>query len=194
MMVMAPVAIVMAVIIVMAVMTMATIVVVMMAMPFPMIVMMAMPAVMRVPMMVIMRRRIDVPVVRLERRRQVCALESVRSHQRLDFGLLLQPDAIGEDLHRDLAVAERDEEMRDGGEIPRRVLGAHLDHRLDVGDDLGETAVVKQQDVIRGEARRFRKIELDAGSLAAGHDAVPAAPVVELQQQRIGDVARPGTA
>src|SRR5262249_40923214 len=44
-------------------------------------------------------------------------LQPMRHHQRHDFRSLLQPDAIGEDLHRHMAIAECDEQACDRGEI-----------------------------------------------------------------------------
>jgi hypothetical protein len=158
---------------------------VMMVMPvaMPMIVPMI------VPMSMVMRRHIR-SVVRLERRRQVRALQAVLRQQRLDLGPFLQPDPAGENLHRDVAVAERHEEARSGGEIPCEVSGAQFDHRLGVGDDLGQPAVVEHQEVVGAQARRLGKIELDAGAPAAEHEALLAAAFVEFQQQRIGDLTR----
>lgn len=154
-------------------------------------VMMVMPAAMAmiVLMSVVMRRHIR-SVVRLERRRQVRALKAVLRQQRLDLGPFLQPDPAGEDLHRDVAVAERHEEARSDGEIRCEISDAQFDHRLSVGDDLGQPAVVEHQEVVGAQARLLGKIELDARAPAAEHETLLAAAFVELQQQRIGDLTR----
>jgi hypothetical protein len=131
------------------------------------------------------------PVVRVERRRQFRRLQPVRRDQRLCPGPFLQSDPVGEDLHRDMAVAQRDEEARDRGKILRPILRAHLDHWLNVGHDFNEPAVFEHQYVVGAKVRRLGKIERDGVDLAAGHDAVLAAAVIELQQQRIGDPGRP---
>jgi hypothetical protein len=88
-------------------------------------------------------------------------------------------------LHRHVAIAECQDEARDR----REILGPHLDHGLDVRHDPGELAVVEHQEIVGAQARRRRKIELDAGALGAEHKALLLAPVVEFQQQRIDDLA-----
>ena len=85
-----------------------------------------------------------------------------------------------------MAIAERQDEARYRGEI----LGAHLEHRLDVGHDLNELAVIEHQKVVCVQARRRRKIELDARALAAKHKALLLAAIIEFQQQRIHDLAK----
>jgi hypothetical protein len=141
------------------------------------------------PVSMVMRRHIR-SVVRLERRRQARTLQAVRRQQRLDLGPFQQPDPAGEDLHRDVAVAERQEEAHDRVEILRQFLGAQFDHRLNVGYDLREAAVVEHQEVVGAQARWLGKIKLDARAPAAEHEALLAAAFVEFQQQRIGDLAR----
>lgn len=156
---------------------------------------MMMPVVVQIPMMVmpvcitmpmIMAVPVVPPLVRLERRRQFRGRQPVLRDQRFDLGPLLQPDAVGEDLHRNVTAAERQDEARDRGEVA----GADLDHRFDVGHDFGEPAVIEHQEIVGAQARRFREIELDACALAAEHETLLPAAVVELQQQRVGDLAR----
>jgi hypothetical protein len=89
-------------------------------------------------------------------------------------------------LHRHVAIAECQDEARDRCELP----GPHLDHRLDVGHDLGELAVVEHQEIVGAQARRRRKIELDTCAFAAEHKTLLLASVVEFQQHRIDDLAR----
>jgi hypothetical protein len=134
---------------------------------------------MMVPMIMPMR-----VVIRLERRRDLDAGEAVLGHQRFDLRQLLHPHAVGEDLHRHVAIAEHIDEPRHRGEI----LGPHLDEGLYVGDDFGEPAIVEHQQVVGAQMWRLGKIELNAGALAAEHEAVLLAPVVEPEQQRVGDL------
>ena len=151
---------------------------------------MMMPVVVPMMMPVSITTRMIVAVVRpfigLERHSHFRGLQPVLRDQRFDLGSFLQPYPVGKDLHRDVAVAERQDEARDRGEI----LGAHLDHRLDVSHDFDEPAVVEHQEVVGAQARRLREIELDTRTLAAEHEALLPAAVVVLQQQCIGDLAR----
>ena len=143
----------------------------------------------RMPMMMVVAVLMPVrAIVRLERRRHLDAGKSMLREERLDLGSLLQPDAVGQDLHRHVAIAECQDEARDRCEI----LGSHLDHGLDVGHDLGELAVVEHQEIVGAQARRRRKIELDTCALAAEHKTLLLAPIVEFQQQRIDDLAKWG--
>ncbi len=85
-----------------------------------------------------------------------------------------------------MAIAERPDEARDR----REILCPHLDHRLDVGHDLCELAVVEHQEIVGAQARRRRKIELDTRALAAEHETLLLVSIVEFQQQRIDDLAK----
>jgi len=125
-------------------------------------------------------------IVGLERRRHFDALKPMLRNQRFDLGPLLQPDAIGQNLHRNMAIAECQDEARDR----REIVGPHLDYRLDVGYDLCEPAVVEHQDIVGAQARRRRKIELDTRALAAENKTLLLASIVEFQQQRIDDLAK----
>ena len=89
-------------------------------------------------------------------------------------------------MHRHAPIAECEDEARDRCEIP----GAHLEHGLDVGHDLGEFAVVEHQEIVGAQARRSRKIELDTCALAAEHKTLLLAPIIEFQQQRIGHLTK----
>jgi hypothetical protein len=151
-----------------------------------MVVMMVVATFMVVPMAV----RVGVPVrtiVRLERRHHLGALEPVLAQQRLDVGSLLKPDAVGEDLHRNVAVAQRQHKACRGGEIRR----AHFEHRLDIGHDLDQCAVIKHQQIVGAQGWRCREIELDAGALATKGEALLFTAIFVFQQERIDYVAGP---
>jgi len=147
------------------------------------IVLMPMMMVMVMAMIVFMRTG---AIVGLERRRHLDALKPMLRHQRFDLGPLPQPDAIGQNLHRNMAIAECQDEARDR----REIVGPHLDHRLDVGYDLCEPAVVEHQEIVGAQARRRRKIELDTRALATENKTQLLASIVEFQQQRIDDLAK----
>jgi hypothetical protein len=134
-----------------------------------------------VPMIMPMRA-----IIRLEWRRHLGAGKPMLGDQRLNLGPLLQPDAVGQNLHRHVAIAERQDEARDR----REILGPHLDHGLDVGHDLCELAVVEHQEIVSAQARRRRKIKLDTCALAAEHKTLLLAPIVKFQQQRIDHLAK----
>ena len=82
----------------------------------------------------------------LERCGHHFGLEAAFSEQQHDLGIGKHAQAIGEDLDRNVAVAQRQQQPRRLGEI----LLAHLQHLLHVGYHFDETAVVRR-------AVRFRR-------------------------------------
>jgi hypothetical protein len=112
-------------------------------------------------------------------------LEAAVRQELRNVGKRGHAQAVGEDLHRDVAIAERQHEAR----RPHEILLAHLEHRLDIGHHFDDVAVVEEKPVVGAQQRRFRKIELDARSLAAEHEALLLRTVLELEQQRVDDLA-----
>jgi C4-dicarboxylate-specific signal transduction histidine kinase len=172
-----------AMIVTMIVLMSAMVMVVMPAMVVGMMVI-TMMMVMAVTMMVLVRRR--VAVIGLEWRRHRLRLEAAFLEEKRDLRRAGDAQAIGENLHRHVAVAEREDEPRGPGEI----LLAHLRYLFDLGDDLDQPAVVEQQEVVGAQERRRWEIELDAGALAAKHEAPLLDAVLVFEQHGIDDVAR----
>ncbi len=159
--------------------------VIMMVMVMMVIVVMVMTVVVIMTMMmgVLVCRRIA--VVGFERRRHRLWLESAFLQKERDLRHIGDAEPVGENLHRHMAVAEREDQPRTLGKI----LFTHLQHRLDVGDHLYQPAVVEQQEVVGAKQRRHREIELDARALAAEHEALLLDPVLVFEQHGIDDVA-----
>jgi hypothetical protein len=150
-------------------------------------------AVMMVPMIMVMMSMVVMMVV-VSMRASVLGLE--RGHHRLRLEAALRQElrnvrvrghaqTVGEDLHRDVAVPEHQHQARRLDEV----LLAHLQHRLDVGDHFDDGAVVEEKAVVGAQQWRLRKIELDAGPLAAKHEALLLRAVFELEQQGVDDLA-----
>jgi hypothetical protein len=174
---MAGVIMMMAVIVTMAIMLPVTVI---------MAVMVLMTMIMVVTMGMIMPMR--AAVIGLERRHHCGRLETAFLEQQPNRGVREHAQAIGEDLDRNVAVAQRQQQARRPGEI----LLADLQHRLGVGHHLDQMAVVEHQAIIGAQQRRNREIELDAGPLAAEHEAVLLDAVGEFEQQRFDDFAGAG--
>lgn len=121
----------------------------------------------------------------LERRGHHLGLEAAFPEQHRNLGGREQAQAIGEDLNRNVPVAQRQNQPRRLGEI----LLAHLQHLLHVGHHFDETAVVQHQEIVGAQQRRGREIEFDAGSLAAEHEALLLHAILEFEQQRVDDFA-----
>jgi len=82
-----------------------------------------------------------------------------------------------------MAIAECHDEARHRGEF----LGAHLEHRFNVGHDRDQLVVVEKEEIVSAQARRGRKIELDARAPAAEHESLLLTAIIEFQQQRFDD-------
>jgi hypothetical protein len=177
-MVMIGAVLVMTVLMIMSMMAMLVMAVAMVVMPMIMVVM--------VTVMVRVLMRGGVAVIRLERRCHGPRLEAAFLEKKRDLRRVGHAQAVGENLHRNVTVAQRQDEPRGLGEI----LLAHLQHRLDLGDDLDQPAVVEQQEIVGAQQRRRREIEFDAGALAAEHEALLLGAVLVFEQHGIDDVAR----
>jgi hypothetical protein len=171
------------------VMMLVTVIIVVMVVPVMIVPVMVMGMVMTVMMAMIMMMRVlvrgRIAVVGLERRRHRLRLESALLQEERDFRHIGDPQPVGEDLHRHVAVAEREDQPRALGEV----LLAHLQDRLDLGDDLDQAAVVEQQEVVGAQQRRRREIEFDAGALAAEDEALLLDAVLVFEQHGVDDVA-----
>jgi hypothetical protein len=121
----------------------------------------------------------------LERRRHHRRLEAAFAQKLGDRGVRRQAQAVGEDLHGNVAVAQRQHQPRRLGKI----LLAHLEHRLDIGDHFDEMAVVEHQEIVGAQQRRDREIEFDADTLAAEHEALLLDAVLEFEQHGVDDFA-----
>jgi hypothetical protein len=171
---------------------MAGVMIMIMAMMLPvtaiMAVMVLMTMIMVVTMGMIMPMR--AAVIGLERCHHRGRLEASFIEQQRSRGVCEHAQAIGEDLDGNVAIAQRQQQARRPGEI----LLADLQHRLGVGHHLDEMAVVEYQAIIGAQQRLDREIELDAGALAAEHEAVLLGAVGKFEQQSVDDFAVAGVA
>jgi hypothetical protein len=129
-------------------------------------------------------------VIGLEWRHHRGRPEASFFEQQRSRGVREHAQAIGEDLDGNVAIAQRQQQARRPGEI----LLANLQHRLGIGDHLDEMAVVEHQAIIGAQQRWHREIELDAGALAAEHEAMLLGAVGEFEQQRVDDFSGAGVA
>jgi hypothetical protein len=88
-------------------------------------------------------------VIGLERRHHCGRLETAFLEQQPNRGVREHAQAMGEDLDRNVAVAQRQQQARRPGEI----LLTDLQHRLGIGDHLDEMAVVEHQAIIGAQQR-----------------------------------------
>jgi hypothetical protein len=178
------VAVIMCVVMSIAVMFMAVVMIVFMAMTVPVMFMtMVMPVIVIIIVMVAVIVR--TAVFGLERRHHHRRLEAAFAQKLRDGRVRRQAQAVGEDLHGNVAVAQRQHQPRRLGKI----LLAHLEHRLDIGHHFDEMAVVEHQEIVGAQQRRDREIEFDADTLAAEHEALLLDAVLEFEQDRVDDFA-----
>ncbi len=163
-------------------------VIVMMVMPvivtvsMSMVVMVAMMMMVMIMVVIVTRRR----SVGLERRFDHGRLQAALLEQYLDLGIGPDPQPVGEQLDRSMAVAEQPGDAGERG----RIGDARLDHRLGRRHDLHQLAVIEQQRVVRRERRRFLECELDAGAFAGEHETLLGGALGEIEDQRVGDRRR----
>jgi hypothetical protein len=83
--------------------------------------------------------------------------------QRLDRRIAPQPQAVGQDLHRHVAVAEMP------GHAGKRfkILGTDLDQGLGFSDHLNEAAVIEHEQIAHAQRHRRREIDLVARAIEA---------------------------
>lgn len=170
----------------MIVVIMAMVMVVMMIMVMMIMIMMIVivPVIVAVVMM-LLHRRIGAPFG-IERRLDRHDFGAKTREQRLDRGIAPHAQTIGEELDRNVAVAEMPGEPRKRG----KVLGARLDQRLRLGNDFDEVPVVELEQIAGAQRDPFGEIEGKVRPLNTVHAAVRRPALLGREDHRIdGDFA-----
>ena len=171
-----------------------------MAMIVAMIVMMALVVVVAVSVIVMVKPMMTIMVVRvlmvsmgrdrigatfrLERRFDFGHLATQRNHQRRYTVGAVQADAVGQDLYRQMAVAQR---MRDFRQ--RRNITAYFEQWFRRRDDFHGVAIVEQQHVVGAQCDGRSKIECDGTALLSRHTATLHAALCGIEDQGVDDTA-----
>src|ERR1700730_16724419 len=100
----------------------------------------------------------------IERRLDAHNLPAELRHHRLQHAIAADPDAIGENLRRHMAVSEMPRESRE-----QMRLASDLDDRFGGGDYTHNAAVLELQAVAVAEQRRFGKVEQEHRVAGAAH-------------------------
>ena len=108
-----------------------------------------------------------------------------RRQQFLDRRIASEPQALLQNLHRDMPVAEMPGEPRQR----RKIGGAGFDQRLGLGDDLDQRAVIEHHRVVRAQPHGLRKVEFHTGAFDAEQEALLRPPLRMAQDQRVDDVS-----
>jgi hypothetical protein len=104
-----------------------------------------------------------------------------------DNMIAADPQRTGHDLGRQMAIAQMPGHAR---ELPR--IGADdFQEQLRRGDNLDQTAVFKEQRIAAPQLGRRRQIEQKGHAGIAGHGNAPAVPVVVIENDAVGRLARP---
>ena len=106
----------------------------------------------------------------------------------LDHRVAANPDAVGQNLHGQMAVAKVPGEAR---EIAR-FADADFGQRLGRGDDLDETTVFQHQGVPAAQHHSFGKIEQKLEAVGALHGRAPAMALVKIHHNGVGGPGLPG--
>jgi hypothetical protein len=108
-------------------------------------------------------------------------------HHRLDDVIASDPQALGHDLGRQMAVAEMPGEANQ----MVRIRAPDLDQRLRRRHDLDQTSIVEHQRVAAAQRDRVFQIEQKRQAPRAGHRHPPPVTVVEVEHDGIGRRDRP---
>jgi hypothetical protein len=137
-----------------------------------------------VVMMPVTRRHVGA-AYGVERRLDRHDLGAETCEERLDRRIAPHAQTVGEELDRNVTVAEMPREARERGEV----LGASLDQRLRLGDDFDEIAVVELEQIAGAQRDRLGEIEREVCSLHASHAAARRPALFGREDQRIDDAA-----
>ena len=118
----------------------------------------------------------------IERRLDLDHARAEPLHHRLDDVIAPDPQALGHDLRRQMAVAE----MPGDPDQMMRIGAADLEQRLRRRDHLDQPAVVEHQRVAAAQRDRVFQIEQEFEPARAGHRHPPPVPVVEIEHDGIG--------
>ena len=130
----------------------------------------------------------------MRHRRRLPARTALRSHVTFApsdlssasiAGIALRTDAVGQHLHRHMAVAEMPGEPRQRGHVG----GARLDQRLGRGHDLDQRAVVEQQRIVGAQPHRLCEIDLEAAAFDAGRRSLLRAALGVIENDGVDDAA-----
>ena len=118
---------------------------------------------------------------RIERSLDDTHWRSKFAQQRLQGGIRPQADAIRQDLHRHVAVAER---PRDASKL-RGVVHPCFDQRLRLGDDLDQITGFEHQRIAAAQDRGLNKFDREPGSLDTGKRATAAPPALLVEDNGV---------
>ena len=126
--------------------------------------------------------------LRVKRRLDAGDLGAEPTRHFLDDGVATDADAIGEDLHRQVAIAKMPREAREVA----RFADANFRKLLGRGDDLDQPSVLQHQRVAAAQHDGFRQIEQEFEPMRARHGDAAAMPLVEIEHDRVGRLGLPG--
>ena len=123
----------------------------------------------------------------IERRLDLDHARAEPLHHRLDDVIAPDPQALGHDLRRQVAVAE----MPGDPDQMVRVGTPNLEQRLRRRHDFDQTSIVEHQRVATAQRDRVFQIEQKFKPARAGHRHPPPVTVVEVEHDGIGRRYRP---
>lgn len=108
-------------------------------------------------------------------------------HHRLDNVIAPDPQALGRDLRRQMAVAE----VPGDPDQMVRVSPTYFDQRLRRRDDFDQSVVVEHQGVAAAQRDRVFQIQQELKSARTRHRHPPPVPIVEIEHDGVGRRLRP---
>lgn len=117
----------------------------------------------------------------VERRLDLDHAPAKPAYHLLDDVVAADPQAAGDDLGRQMAVAE----MPGDAHQVHRILAPDLGQGLGRGDHLDQPAVLQHQRVAAAQRHRLLEIEHEFQPAGAGHGHAPPVAVVEVEHHRV---------
>jgi hypothetical protein len=118
----------------------------------------------------------------IERRLDLDDARAKPFHHRLDHMIAPDPQTLGHDLGRQMAIAE----MPGHPNQMQRIDAADFDQRLWRGDHFDQLAILEHQRIAAAQRHRIFEIEQEFEPARARHRHPPPVPVVEIEHDGIG--------
>lgn len=105
-----------------------------------------------------------------------------RLHHRLDFRIAANAQALADDLHRQLPMAEMPGDSCD----MRQIGAADFGQRFGRGHHLDQAAIIELQRVAAAQSQLKFEIELKGEPACAGQRSLASAPLLEIKNDGVG--------
>ena len=126
------------------------------------------------------------PAFRVERRLDLGNMRAKPFQHVGDDMIATDQDTVGEDLRRQMPVAELPGQLNEMLRVPP----TNLQQRLGRGDNFDDPSIVQHQPVAMAQQAGFRKVEQERNSIVRRHRHAAAMPRGLVQRDRAGGIVK----